>query len=368
LPQSGVLRHHPAEDRILALLKGVHDSEILFHHRFPTSTANVKNACHPFSTGMFFGDREFVMVHNGWLTNQHLLKFEHGKLGIDYASTQPDGRFNDSEALLYDLALTITGRQTESKAKGAVAFIMIERVAGEPVRLHFGRNSSPLNLKRSEHGLGLSSEGAGEPITPQTHYTYDYATNQITQEPMKLMSGYEWTGGGYKGWAGHSTDNDDGSYSYHPKVAGGRKTPPSTIPGYITSGVSADSGPAPAVSIPTLGLASVTGSTSYGQVLLPNGDDALDTAGELFIQFKDYDTALSVARNRQRNAERRVVQIGDIEEEYNLTGSQTLINEQLEQIQLAEHYDEVCDLLAKWQSRDETFTNQPRSAHVQQTT
>src|SRR5882757_7620379 len=76
IPGLNELAHSPSEDRILALLKTYESSEVLYHHRNPTSTQNVENACHPFSTGDFFSKR-YVLIHNGVLHNSLLLKTQH---------------------------------------------------------------------------------------------------------------------------------------------------------------------------------------------------------------------------------------------------------------------------------------------------
>lgn len=192
----------------------------------------MRNACHPFSTKDYFGKTQYIMVHNGWLTNAKQLKLAHDTQGIEYVSRQSDGRFNDSEALMYDLALTFEGRQTAPKAEGVASFIMIERQAGEATKLHFGRNSYPLNMVFDKHTLSLSSEGKGEPIKADTHYTYTYATGELAQEPLTIDDGYGYTykgnSKGYvnsKGYAweddlpqGVGVDEYDTAHYYSPKV------------------------------------------------------------------------------------------------------------------------------------------------------
>lgn len=156
-------------------------NEILFHHRFPTSTDNVKNAAHPFSTKDFFGDREYILIHNGVISNSHELANAHDKKGIVYESSQPDGRFNDSEALLWDVALTIEGAQEEPRAIGTVAFIMLEKSKSDPTKnkLHYYRNiGNPLYLTDNKRFKILSSkEVKGQNSTvvePDKLFTFRY--------------------------------------------------------------------------------------------------------------------------------------------------------------------------------------------------
>jgi predicted glutamine amidotransferase len=146
-------------------------TEVMFHHRIPTSTINVRNACHPFSTKDYF-ENQYVVIHNGVLHNEDLLKKEHDKLGIQYVSVQENGRFNDSEALAYDLARYFEGQVDTLTARGSIAFIAVKRdEAGKPVCLFFGRNyGNPLKMKRTKYSLTLSSEGKGEDVEAHTLY------------------------------------------------------------------------------------------------------------------------------------------------------------------------------------------------------
>ena len=175
------------EKGIKKWLKRYPSDNILFHHRFPTSTDNVKNACHPFSTGDFF-KTNYVLVHNGHISNDDKLRQEHEARGIKYYSMQPDGfSFNDSEALLWDIALYLEGEQTELKATGNIAFICMAMGKGnQHDRLYFGRNSNPLNMKFNDHILMLSSEGKGEPIEQNTLYNFDYKTRKLETKPLEI--------------------------------------------------------------------------------------------------------------------------------------------------------------------------------------
>lgn len=162
---------------------------LLFHHRFPTSTINVKRAAHPFNTGDYFGNVTYVLVHNGVISNPKDLKTAHEAEGIKYQSILQDGTYNDSEALLWDFALTMEGKQDGLKAYGGIAFICIKLVDGELDKLYFGRNyGRPLNLFRVKEGMMLSSEGEGEEIDVARLYTYNYALKRLTTKYFKIPS------------------------------------------------------------------------------------------------------------------------------------------------------------------------------------
>jgi hypothetical protein len=119
------------------------------------------------------------------------LKKEHEKLGINYVSLQPDGTFNDSEALIYDLARFVEGQTDKVKATGSVAFIMVKRHNGKPISVLFGRNSgSPLKIWKDKKGITLSSEGKGTDVPVNVLHEFNYATKKITTKPMEISSGW----------------------------------------------------------------------------------------------------------------------------------------------------------------------------------
>ncbi len=201
------------EDKILNWLCKYDSNLILFHHRFPTSTVNVKRAAHPFSTKDYF-DTQYIMVHNGVISNPQELKREHEKLGIKYNTVLKDRSFNDSEALLWDFALTMEGKQTELKATGTIAFICLEEKDGKLTNMYFGRNDgNPLKLFKDKKGIALSSEGNGDAITPNQLYTYNYDNNSIVQKHFNVPR-WKYVGGNYSGFkSGLASDNPYSSAS-----------------------------------------------------------------------------------------------------------------------------------------------------------
>ena len=208
------LVHAAKEDRILNwLVKEKNESElIMFHHRRPTSTINVRKAAHPFSTKKYFGKNQYILVHNGYIGNDDELKAEHEKLGIKYQTILDDGTFNDSEALLWDVALYLEGKQPELKAYGGIAFTCMKLVGGKLDKLYFARNSNPLNMARDKSGIMLSSEGEGEPIAQNTLHTWNYALKRLTKRKLEINS---WKPYDKSEWENDKTWNYKGSgYSY----------------------------------------------------------------------------------------------------------------------------------------------------------
>lgn len=214
LPQEDKLTHNTREGRILSLLRRSKATEILFHHRYPTSTANVRNACHPFSTKDYF-ENNYVLVHNGIVWNDDELYEQHKRFGIEYISDQ-DGRFNDSEALAYDVAMYLEGWQDKLMSEGSIAFIVTKKDKnGQPEAVYFGRNyGSPLKMKITDKSITISSEGIGEDVEPHRMHRYDYATGKITSEALQIPTGSTYTynnsGNYFTGMGfGHSDHSDD---------------------------------------------------------------------------------------------------------------------------------------------------------------
>lgn len=131
------------------------------------------------------------MVHNGVINNSKEVREKHQKLDkpITYQSVLENGKFNDSEALLWDLALTLEGKQEELTVYGGIAFICIKLENNVPTTLYFGKNyGRPLKMKRDDTGMYLSSEGEGNDIDVSKLYTYDYKTRKLEDKYFKVPS------------------------------------------------------------------------------------------------------------------------------------------------------------------------------------
>lgn len=188
--------HHVKEHRIKKLLNRKKHEEVMFHHRYSTSTIDVRNACHPFSTKDYF-ESQYVGMHNGVLNNSKTLKTDHLKRGIQYVSTQENGTFNDSEALVYDLARYFEGEVDRLTASGTIAFIVIKMVNGKRDTLFFGHNSgNPLVMKKTNNSITISSTGEGEPVPINKLHMYNYETGKLRVTDMTIPSySSNWYGG-----------------------------------------------------------------------------------------------------------------------------------------------------------------------------
>lgn len=211
------------EKDIKRLLTRKEHKGVLFHHRFSTSTEDVRNACHPFSTKKYFKN-QYIGVHNGVIRNPDDLKAEHSQRGISYVSTQPNGQFNDSEALIYDLASYLEGKVDEITAKGSIAFIMTKlNEYGKAVGIFFGRNSgNPLVMKLTKNSLTISSEGEGESVPVNKLHYFDFETKEVIKSDLTLpYRSYQYSTSYSGGYSGYSYPNNYYDYTGQQLSLGG---------------------------------------------------------------------------------------------------------------------------------------------------
>lgn len=180
------------EPSVIAELVNKPYSLMLFHHRTPTSTKNVLNACHPFEVTI--DGVTYITAHNGIICNDDELYLEQVKRGFTFTSRQFDGTFNDSETLAIDIAEYLAGKKKRLSVKGMIAFITLITVKGKVIEVVFGRNSlAPLML--STDGKRIASEGLVgvdcKPIKVNKLYRMDTKTGDITYSSLKISD--EWT-------------------------------------------------------------------------------------------------------------------------------------------------------------------------------
>lgn len=208
--ENGVIKDYfrsSEEIDILEALETDPSTEILFHHRFPTSTENYAEAAHPIKIVHESLEYDYYMVHNGVISNDKELKEEFSAIGYKYSTELTYSVFswakkllsvykwNDSESLGIDLALAIESGQTKIKSKGSIAFIMIqtEKGSANAKSMFFGRNdSNPLKIDFiSKCYLALTSAGNGKDVDPHTLFKLDYSTGEISESLLEI--GYKYT-------------------------------------------------------------------------------------------------------------------------------------------------------------------------------
>lgn len=193
----------PTEHEILELLDKETAPEILFHHRFPTSTPNMEEQAHPIlvSNGIF--DFDYYVVHNGVIRNPFLRKQEHDKMKIPYSTeltplwkatsgksyyADSNIKFNDSEALAVDTALALEGKLPGIDAEGAAAVIALKVKDGVVVdRIVYRNHGNPLKYDNNKHMVTIASQGNGNDVLPLyvAHLNPDYS---LTIHPAKIFT------------------------------------------------------------------------------------------------------------------------------------------------------------------------------------
>lgn len=188
------------EHEFFGEMKNSKATEILAHHRIPTSTPNVPECNHPIPIIHSSLKYDYVGIHNGHIRNASALKLKYEKEGFIYGTEiikmwktkkgdvfneyqyDPDTKFTDSESLMIDLAKAIENpTQTKLESEGRIAFIIlqIDKETRKPRRLYYGRNTNPLVLQVTEHLLSLSSEGKGEEVSEHKLFYLDYETGKF---------------------------------------------------------------------------------------------------------------------------------------------------------------------------------------------
>lgn len=222
------------EDGIYTKVKNETCKEILFHHRFPTSTPNFLEATHPIKISHASLEHDYYIIHNGIISNDDAMKKKHEEMGIEYSTAirksisyevygkvykeEITNLYNDSECLGYEIALTLEGKQKEVEAKGAAAVIMLECTKeGKVLNLHYVRNASnPMKRERKDAFFALKSEGPGEDVPIDMLHTIDYASGVETRRafsiPLNMSTTYG-MGYTYDKYMGEEYWNDVRSYS-----------------------------------------------------------------------------------------------------------------------------------------------------------
>lgn len=196
--KDGKISIHRAENEIdiKKELQNVVADEILFHHRYPTSTPNFVQATHPIKVEHDDFVHNYYVVHNGIISNDYSLKREHENLGFVYSTRlvkkwitggtiiQKEEMFNDSEALAVEVALYLEGKKDTIDAKGSIALMVlqVDKKTNKVEALYYGRNGgNPLKIHRSNKKVVIASENKGVLLPENTLYRLDYKTGEISQ-------------------------------------------------------------------------------------------------------------------------------------------------------------------------------------------
>ena len=212
------------EKEILEMLEKSDASEILFHHRTPTSTPNIVEATHPIIVKNKKLKYNYYVVHNGIIYNDIELRDEHIKEGFKYTTdiekkyitrgqVYTENMFNDSEAVAIDFVKCIESGE-EMKARGSMALIALqfEKTTKKAIALFFARNvDNPLCIEKHPDFMAITSEN-GKSIMPNCLYRLDYETDLISEKYMRIGFLNYVTGGYYNSNTGNYVHGTSSQY------------------------------------------------------------------------------------------------------------------------------------------------------------
>lgn len=210
------------ESDIKKMLNESKADEILFHHRFPTSTPNFVEATHPIWVRNEKLKYDYYVVHNGIITNDNRLRKEHIEKGFEYTTemknqvvtrgTTYDGetKWNDSEALAIDFALAVeSDKKNSMESIGSIALValQVDKYTLKAVSLFYGRNEgNPLCLESNNDMFCLSSEN-GKEIEHNTLYRYDYETSELSDIEIDIGTYFGYKKGNSSSWKWNKETN-----------------------------------------------------------------------------------------------------------------------------------------------------------------
>lgn len=160
-------------------------SMIIAHHRTPTSTDNLLDQTHPMWISNKCLENDYLVIHNGVISNDDDLRLKHIELGFEYQTEytkisyqdKKEQVWNDSEAIAIELALFIEKKISAIAIDNAAAFMIlqIDKKTNKAKEVFFGKNGSysDLNIFKAENELQISSEGIGEEVKENILFSFD---------------------------------------------------------------------------------------------------------------------------------------------------------------------------------------------------
>ena len=187
------------ETGIMRKLRQERSSEIMFHHRRPTSTENYIFATHPIIVSNPMLQYDYMFIHNGVISDSDTARRRHENLGFEYNTyheyyntTEHNGKvysgtkyykFNDSEALAVELALFEEDHISEINVAGTIAFMgyQLEKGTNRVVKRMWGHNTgNPLykaiiQKKRGTYEI-MKSDKIGVEVETGVYHWINYNT------------------------------------------------------------------------------------------------------------------------------------------------------------------------------------------------
>lgn len=209
------------EHEIVKLLEKETAPEIMFHHRYPTSTPNIEEAAHPILVENDMLQHQYFVLHNGVIKNTKELREAHYKLGIEYTTEIMKGfiavstqkqytteiEWNDSESIAVETALAMEGLKKTIDTEGAAAVVGVQTRGDQVVNRFFYRNDNhPLMFNEDKVMVTLTSLGGGTMLPATLLYRlkkeggFSYYGNEIeNKEGIPVPKGYTYTTPTYNG-------------------------------------------------------------------------------------------------------------------------------------------------------------------------
>jgi hypothetical protein len=137
---------------------------------------------------------DYLVVHNGVISNDSELKKKHEELGFVYQTAYEEGKelkFNDSEALAIEVARYIEGQSDEVDTYSNAAFIalQIDKKTDKVIQVFFGRStSSDLNIHSSAKRIEISSEGRGGLVETGKLWSFPIDTLKLESRVLAFKS------------------------------------------------------------------------------------------------------------------------------------------------------------------------------------
>ena len=173
---------------------------MIVHHRYPTSTDNELDQTHPMVVSNPLLDFDYLVIHNGVITNDDELREKHLKFGFKYTTEYEETygynntynkiKFNDSEGIAIELALFIEGKSSaiEVDNSAAVIALQMDKKTGKALKVFFGRNTAgALRIYQNKGKIRLSSIGAGEEVKPNELHSFSINDKQFKLETQPLI-------------------------------------------------------------------------------------------------------------------------------------------------------------------------------------
>lgn len=212
------------EKEIMKLLRRETAPEILFHHRMPTSTANLDFCAHPILVSNPKLKYDYLVVHNGVISNHAKLSPGHKQEGFSYtteheiinvvrykgrdiAGTGHHTKYNDSESLAIEVAMYVEGLKNTMDFEGtaAIMFYQIDKTTNRVHAFWYGRNSgNPLGREVIKHKKGeiIKIASVGGTAIENGYLVKVMEGKPIA--PIKVDIGQSYKAYHYAGWTGHS--------------------------------------------------------------------------------------------------------------------------------------------------------------------